>query len=181
MALFKMRNVTTDELKNLILQSHRLSRKLIVQSDKIESLLNVAEVAKSELENYDVYLQFHPDFLLYSHENMNLDMDNLNKQFEDYCNYYDVHHIPSIMNYPKVLKNYSKDSDIIRFNNYPNDLKMIIIIADFNFWDLASQRYFIEFNHPSIQLIGHINNKFKFAAAHLSDKCYQTTNISLLE
>jgi hypothetical protein len=129
----------------------------------LETALEVTKIRK----RYEVYFQRHPWFVS--------DFQGIFKQadwkqvFDDYCNFYDKHGYIAINQSNKQLYNYSKNAKDCSSIDYPKNIKMILIIESFNFWDLKSQSVMskIPEENENIIVIGQIRSDFEFASNHV--------------
>lgn len=125
--------------------------------------------ASQVLEHYNVYYQ--PNLHFYSE--MNIDQictfDFYKEKFKAYQNYFDKYHEKQIMGQIIKLYNWSTNKEKLVFSDYPTDIKMILVVENFNFYDLNSQSILsgLSEDHKNILLIGQIRNDFAFAENHI--------------
>jgi len=137
---------------------------LFVSCNNIQKIISGAIQATNEINDYNVYLQRNvapielagfPDEADY-------------KAFFNYfCTYFDKQHYNSL-HFNKKLINFSKGNQEENFIDYPSEIKMIVIIENFNFWDLNAQLGLSRLSqNPNIMVIGQIRTDFDFASSHI--------------
>jgi hypothetical protein len=161
--------VNNEELTEMIVDGAQSPSTILVECNDVRLLIELALRASKQMSSYDVFYQPNSDFY------MDLEIDDFmteekyKEAFEDYCNYFDKHRVTQITERIKRLYNYSKNSEEIKLVDYPTDEKIILIIENFNFWDLNSQYYLIKLSekNPNIILIGQLRSDFDFALDHI--------------
>ena len=165
--------ITNKKLSEMIVENAEISpNTILVQCNNVRFIINAALIASKQLKTHDVYYQ--PNHNFYA----DLEIDELStaefykESFKDYCNYFDKHRVPSIINLNKTFYNYSNNNEKTVFTDYPSDRKMIIIVENYNFWDLKSQFFMARLHeeNPNIIVIGQLRTDFNFAINHISDQ-----------
>jgi hypothetical protein len=164
--------ITSEEYIEII--QHLLARKspkhppyFIVCND-VRKLIAPALVITDENKTHDVYYQSNPLFYADMEQGKYVIID-YKQMFEDYCNFFDKHKENSINFSIKHLYNYSKNREKCFCVDYPQDIKMILIIENYNFWDLNSQLLVSKLpeTNENIIVICQIRSDFEFAINHI--------------
>jgi hypothetical protein len=153
----------------MIVNGEQISTTILIECNNVRPLIDVALLATKKMKTYDVFYQPNSDFYL------DLEIDEITteecykQRFEDYCNYFDKYHVTQVTRMIKRLFNYSKNNEELKLVDYPVDKKMILIVENFNFWDLKSQSYFTQLSekNPNIIVIGQLRSDFDFVCGHI--------------
>lgn len=137
--------------------------------NNVKTILEYSLEASQVLEHYNVYYQ--PNQYFYSE----LKIDQLHtfdfykEKFTAYQNYFDKYNEKQILGQTIKLYNWSTNKEKLVFTDYPTDIKMILVVENFNFYDLNSQSILagLSEDHKNILLIGQIRNDFAFAENHI--------------
>ena len=142
---------------------------IFVVCNDIRTILKTSQVVSDNLKTHDVYYQTNSFFFGDMKTTEFITTEYRKQAFEDYCNYFDRHRQTLITRMNKSLFNYSKNSGLITLAEYPEDIKMILIIENFNFWDLNSQSIMAQLTekNPNIIVIGQLRSDFDFAINHI--------------
>lgn len=163
-----LRKVNKDDLAEMIVDGTQSSTTILVECNNFRPLIEVALLATKKIKTHDVFYQPNSDFYM-DLEIGEITTEEYYKQaFEDYRNYFDRHGETQITKIVKRLFNYSKNEEL-KLVDYPVDKKMIIIVENFNFWDLNSQSYFAQLSekNPNIIVIGQLRSDFDFVLGHI--------------
>lgn len=157
------------KLERMILSSIESSTTIFVACNNINSIIETALVVSDKIKTHDVFYQPNSDFYGYMEISEMETTEYYKQRFDDYCNYFDKHRNTLITRINKKLYNCSKNQEKIVLTEYPNDVNMILIIENFNFWDLNSQSYIAQLSirNPNIMVIGQLRSDFDFAIRHI--------------
>jgi hypothetical protein len=161
--------VNKDELSEMIVDGKQSSTTILVECNNVRPLIEAALLATEKIKTHDVYYQPNADFYM-DLEIGEITTEEYYKQaFEDYCNYFDKNQVTQITRIIKRLFNYSKNVEELKLIDYPTDKKMILIVENFNFWDLNSQSYFAQLSEkkPNIIVVGQLRSDFDFVLGHI--------------
>ena len=161
--------INKDDLAEMIVDGTQSSTTILVECNNVRPLIEVALLATKKIKTHDVFYQPNSDFYM-DLEIGEITTEEYYKQaFEDYRNYFDRHRVTQITRMIKRLFNYSKNNEELKLVDYPVDKKMILIVENFNFWDLNSQSYFAQLSekNPNIIVIGQLRSDFDFVLGHL--------------
>jgi hypothetical protein len=183
---FDLRKIDKKELEEMVSlgAERKRSTTIFVVCNNIGSILEAALAvsAKSptypinpfwkkqaKIKTYNVFYQPNSDFFGKMEIDEICTAEYYEKAFDDYCNYFDKNRFALITRINKTFFNYSKNQEKIVMTDYPEDIKMILIIENFNFWDLNSQSYMAQLSNknPNIIVIGQIRSDFNFAMNHI--------------
>jgi len=151
--------------------NNKYIRPTFIYSNNVSSLLEIALLATEKLKKYDVY--FQPN--LFFPGELEIDefftFENHKQMFENYSDFFDKYNVNHINKLKKRLYNYSKNQKEVNFDEFPNDLNMIIVFENVNFWDYKSQNFIAKLseNYPNIIVIGQLRSDFDFVFNHVSN------------
>ena len=141
-----------------------ITNTLCISCNNIQKIISGAIEATKEIIDYDVYVQknvFPIELAGFT------DNEDYKAFFNYFCTYFDKQHYNSI-HFNKRLINYSKGNQEEICINYPSGIKMILIIENFNFWDMNAQLSLSRLSqNPNIMVIGQIRTDFDFATSHI--------------
>ncbi len=161
--------INKHQFTEMILDGAQSSTTILVECNNVRQIIEVALVASEKMKTHDVFYQPNSDFYM-DLEIGEITTEEYYKQaFEDYRNYFDKHRVTLITRVIKRLFNYSKNNEELKLVDYPTDKKMILIVENFNFWDLNSQSYITQLSekNPNIIVIGQLRSDFDFALGHI--------------
>lgn len=173
-----LRSVDKDELAKKILLIAKLyegqlkkesAKTIFVECNEVKPIIQAAIIASNEMKTHDVFFQpnsfFPGDLEVYKFATEEL----WSQYFQAFCNFFDNYRETLIIRMNKHLFNYSKNMEETKVVDYPDDLKMILIIENFNFWDLNSQREMLRLSekNSNIVVIGQLRTNFAFASKHI--------------
>ena len=168
---YDIRKIDKKELEKMILsvaEGKKRKRSIFVACNNVDSILGVALAVSAKIKTYNVFYQPNSDFYAHMEIGEILTAEYYKQAFDDYCNYFDKHRSTLITRINKTLYNYSKNYEKIVMTDYPEDIKMILIIENFNFWDLNSQSYMAQLStRENIIVIGQLRSDFDFAMNHI--------------
>jgi hypothetical protein len=169
MGHFDLVKIDKKELEKMILFGTESSTTIFVACNNILSILEAALAVSAKIKTHDVFYQPNSDFYADMEIGEICTTEYYKQKFDDYCNYFDKHRSTLIVRINKTLFNYSKNSERFDLTDYPKDIKMILIIENFNFWDLNSQSYMAQLSekNPNIIVIGQLRSDFDFAMNHI--------------
>ena len=165
----KIPSLSGEDLQDEIKRQMDNPRLLLVVCNDIRKIIQPALKVAAAQSDYEVYMQPNLDFYADSMTTGQPIAVDYEKQFSDYCNYFDKHRITSIIRINKKVYNYSRDMEQSTWVDYPSDVKLILVIDNFNFLDLNSQRVLADLREekPNILVIGQIITNPAFAANHI--------------
>lgn len=158
--------MTITELSEKIIRRAKSPTTILVQCNNARPIIEAALLASKKLPSHNVYYQINSDFL---GDLTIATAKDYEQQFKDYCNYFDNHRVALILRINKRLYNYSKNNEKIDFTDYPNHIKMLLIVENYNFLDLNSQVFIATLpeKKPNIIVLCQIRNDFDFATHHI--------------
>lgn len=161
--------INKDDLSNMIVVCEQSSTTILVECNNVKPLIEVALLATKKMKTYDVFYQPNSDFYMDLEIGEITTEEYYKQKFEDYRNYFDKHRVTQVTRMVKRLYNYSKNKEELKLVDYPVDKKMILIVENFNFWDLNSQSYFAQLSekNPNIIVIGQLRSDFDFVLGHI--------------
>jgi hypothetical protein len=153
-----------------------MTNTIFVSCNNVSNIIYTALAAVKEVKDYEIYLQRN----VFPIELAGFPDETDYKAFFNYfCTYFDKKHYNSL-HFNKKLINYSKGNQEEIWIDYPSEIEMILIIENFNFWDLNAQLGLSRLSqNPNIMVIGQIRTDFDFASSHIDVEA--TTNASHFE
>jgi len=161
--------ITESKFLDRISISVKSHRPIYIVCNDISKLIGLVLKQSEKLKIYDTYYQPNTDFYGKMETSGIMTYESYKKQFEDYCNYFDKYRMNLISRINKKLYNYSKNRELLIYTDYPEDIKMFLIVENFNFWDLNSQSIIgqITEENNNIIVIGQLRSDFDFAVNHI--------------
>jgi hypothetical protein len=162
-------SITQNELIEKILRRAQNPSTILVECNDVRPLIKAALLATENMKEYDVFYQPNSDFYADLEIGEITTKEYYKQRFEDYRNYFDKHRVTLITRVVKRLFNCSKNNEEFNLVDYPTDKKMILIVENFNFWDLNSQSYIAQLSErkPNIIVVGQLRSDFEFVGGHL--------------
>jgi hypothetical protein len=168
----KLKNSNPDRamlFRKMILTLLKDPRPIYVNCNDVGTILKEALKAAGDVKSHDVYYQPNTHFSSHLEISELTTFDYYKEKFQAYRDYFDKFNEKQILGGIKKLYNYSKDQDKVVYAEYPTDVKMILVVENFNFYDLNSQYILAELSedHKNILMIGQVRSDFEFAKNHI--------------
>jgi hypothetical protein len=161
---------TKEFFKKAVLERLANPQPLYVYNNNVNSILEYTDEAVEEVNTHDVCYQPNTHFFDKLEITEITPYDFYKKKFKAYRDFYDKFNERQLFGGIVPVYNYSKDQDKYLHPDYPTEIKMILVVANFNFYDLNSQYYFARLSedHKNILVIGQIRDDFDFAKNHIN-------------
>lgn len=162
--LFSRLNISNDKQR---LQTRSRNSIILVQNNDIGKIIGLCVEATKGTEADTLY-QIDPYFYGKMDEE-NMTNDRWQKQFENFMGYFEDADEAAILRSIKKVHNYSTNDNMWdEYVGYPKDKTYLVLVENFNFWDLKSQYIMSKhINGGNIMIVGQVRSDFEFAKDHV--------------
>lgn len=155
----------------------------LVACNEISTILEITLEVASNLPGYEVFLQRNTQFCYNPEIDGDTPIMDYKQAFKDYCNYYDKYREALIVSINKKLINYSNNMEKVVLTDYPTDIKMILVLENFNCWDLNSQYILARLSqkNPNIMVFAQVRTDLDYVMNHLDSGLRSMENVSFVK